>query len=256
MTTTESRSPRVPRLRRVREVIADGIRAWATVLGVLLAGGCAAFAAGTSSSGGAFLVVLATALGLVSSAGLLGGFVGMLFGMPREAQTRGDVPASQARYAYNSNLLRVSDWVTTILVGLSLVSLRSIPGALSAFADWVTPALGGGPSAGPFGVFVTVAAFAAMFMLLYIWSSIPLRGHLEEEAVDTEKQWSAVLQQIATRRGSEEISETLRAVSPQVLEEIHSDELRSPPMLRELAERERVRRSGHPVSPPSAPTDV
>ncbi len=231
-------------LRRVGETIAEGIRGWAIVLGVLLTLGSAAFAGGVGATWGGFFVVLATAMGLAASGGLVGGFVGMLFGMPREAEVRSGEPASHARYAFNSNLLRVSDWVTTIIVGLSLVSLRSIPGGLASFADWVAPALGGSPSSGAFGVFLTITAFVAMFMLLYIWSSIPLRGHLEDEAFDTEQQWASVLQQVVAKGNPDEISETLRTVRPEVLEGIHADALRTPPMLRELAEQEQARRSG------------
>lgn len=239
-------------LRRVGETIAEGIRGWGIVLGGSLSLGSAAFAVGVATSGGEFLVVLGTALGLAASAGLVGGFVGMLFGMPREAEARPGAPASRARYTFNSNLLRVSDWVTTILVGLSLVSLRSIPGALGDFADWIAPALGGSPSSGVFGVLLGAAAFVAMFMLLYIWSSIPLRGHLEDEAVDTEEQWAAVMQQVAARRTPEEISETLESLSPQALDELRSDEWRTPPLLRDLVEREQIRRAGDDGSTTSA----
>ncbi|MGB7820352.1 MAG: hypothetical protein WBL35_16660 [Ornithinibacter sp.] len=86
--------------------------------------------------------------------------------------------------------------------------------------------------------------FVAMFMLLYIWSSIPLRGHLEDEAFETEQQWASVLQQVVAKGNPDEISETLRTVRPEVLEGIHADALRTPPMLRELAEQEQARRSG------------
>lgn len=242
--------------RSVGTTIAEGVRGWAILLASLLTLGSAAFAAGASTSLGQFLVVLSAALGLAASGGLVGGFVGMLFGMPREAEVRPDAPASHARYAFNSNLLKVSDWVTTILVGLSLVSLRSIPGAMKSFGDWLAPALGGTASSGAFGVFLTIAAFAAMFMLLYIWSSIPLRGHLEDEAFDTEQQWASVLRQVAAGRNPGEISETLRAVSPKVLEEIHTDELRTPPILRELAQREQARRSGGGAPDVAWPSDV
>jgi hypothetical protein len=62
-----------------------------------------------------------------------GALFGFLFGIPRtrEAErvaTLGDSPGSvkQAVLAANTNLERVSDWLTTLLLGATLVQLRSI----------------------------------------------------------------------------------------------------------------------------------
>ncbi len=230
------------RTRGGGELIARGVRGWGLGLGGVIALGSLVFAAGVAADGGETLRIAATAFGLAATAGLVGGFTGMLFGMPREAERSADRGASNARYAFNSNLLKVSDWVTTIIVGLSLVSLRSVPGALADLADWLAPALGGDAASGPFGVFLAGAAFVAMFMLLYIWSSIPLRGHLENEALDAEQQWAAMLQQVAEQKAPEEISRSLQGVSADVLEKLQADGLRTPPLLRDLAMEEFTRR--------------
>jgi hypothetical protein len=248
--TTDSAAPHEGQLRSRRDIgklVADGIRVWGISFGLLVLLTCAAFSAGTASDAGGFLAILGTALALAATAGLLGGFFGLLFGMPREAD-RGTAATTRARYTGNSNLLKVSDWVTTTIVGLSLVSLGSVPGAVDRFSTWIAPALGSQAVSGPFGVFVSAACFASVFLLLYLWTTVPLRSHLENEALDTEHEWSLVMAKVAERKPATEISDSLQSVSPAVLRLIESDTDRTPPQLRDLAARELARRG-----PTSAP---
>jgi hypothetical protein len=67
----------------------------------------------------------------------LGGILGLLFGIPRQLPapdtdsnaTRQSLPAEstrQVRMAFNTNLQDVSDWVTKLIVGISLVELTNI----------------------------------------------------------------------------------------------------------------------------------
>lgn len=143
------------------------------------AGACIIFAAGTGSSIAEFLNVLSVALALVAAASVAGLLLGLLFGMPREAEDSSD-PRS-TRFAFNSNLLKVSDWITTILVGLSLISLQRVPGAIDSFSKWVGPSLGGEGN-GRIGVFLAILAGTAAFVLMYLWSTLVLRSHLETTA--------------------------------------------------------------------------
>jgi len=248
MSSTESNrsSATVTKDRKVGELVARGIRSWTIALVVIISVACGIFAAEIGSDTGDFFAVTASAFALAATAGLIGGFFGLLFGMPREVEPRNGTSTTNARYAFNSNLLKVSDWVTTILVGLSLVSLRSIPGGLSSFSDRVSPALGARASSGPFGVFIAGASFAAVFLLLYVWTAVPLRSHLENEAFDTEQQWASMLSQVAERKPPEEIAESLKALTPAVLERIRTDADRTPPLLRDLAEQEQARRAAPP----------
>jgi hypothetical protein len=71
-----------------------------------------------------------------------GGAVGFLFGIPKILQ--GDVDFSNAstvephaRYKQqvNTNLEQISDWLTKIIVGLGLVELGKVPGAVSSLAQ-------------------------------------------------------------------------------------------------------------------------
>jgi hypothetical protein len=238
-----------PPVRNVGETLALGIQGAAITYGVVVTLLCAGFAIGTTSTLGDFLTVTATAFALALTGAFAGGFLGLLFGMPRQSENV--AASSNARYEFNSNLLKVSDWVTTIIVGLSLVSLGSVPGALDRLSEWIAPALGSESSSGPFGVFIASASLIVVFMLLYIWTTVPLRSHLENDAFDTEQQWASLLGQVADNKAPEEISEALKTLTPAVLDRIQSDPFRTPPLLQELAAREQSRR----ISAEAIPTD-
>src|SRR5437868_14946669 len=75
------------------------------------------------------VVRIATGGMLVAGAALLAGFLtGFIFGIPRVgADTSSGVQS-------NDNLIEISNWLTKILVGVSLVELSVIPGKLWALA--------------------------------------------------------------------------------------------------------------------------
>jgi hypothetical protein len=223
---------------------------YATVVALL----CIGFAAGTTSDTGAFFTVAATAFALALTGAFAGGFLGLLFGMPRQSENAA-AASTNARFQFNSNLLKVSDWVTTIIVGLSLVTLGSIPGTVDRFSDWIAPALGATDSSGPFGVFIAVSSLAVVFLMLYIWTTVPLRSHPENDAFDTERQWASLVGQVAENKDPDEISDALKTASPAALERIQSDSTRTPPLLQELAAAEQRRRASSTERAPSRAGD-
>ena len=109
--------------------------------------------------GGAVVLILGLAINRVSTltiaTGLLwafaaasvGALTGFLFGIPRVLQS--DVPHvgeedtkeiknknTEQRYQVNTNLEQISDWLTKIIVGIGLIELRKIPGAIQSLADY------------------------------------------------------------------------------------------------------------------------
>src|SRR2546423_8518445 len=89
-----------------------------------------------------------------------GGFLGFLFGIPRVLQQEGapapqqpnpnapsspGSPQSQADYKLrvNTNLEQISDWLTKIIVGLTLIQLSKIPGNLDRATVFMSYSLGG-----------------------------------------------------------------------------------------------------------------
>jgi tetratricopeptide (TPR) repeat protein len=118
-------------------------------------------------------------LALLGGAALvLGTLVGFLFGIPRTLQ--GDVADKTKRtYQVNTNLEQISDWLTKIIVGLTLVNLREIPGQIMTMNEYFAPALGGGRSAealaGGAAVYFSVTGFFWGYLgtRLYLAGAIP-----------------------------------------------------------------------------------
>src|SRR5690348_5138906 len=74
-----------------------------------------------------FLYMIATAV--------LALILGLIFGVPR-ARSEFIAGASE-RYASNSNLEQISDWLTKLLVGAGLVQLTSTPGRLRDLGEYL-----------------------------------------------------------------------------------------------------------------------
>lgn len=114
--------------------------------GVLLAGAVGVlalglWAAGQSQAGSPGLIEWLRLFGIYSlvacAAASAGALIGFLFGIPRTREaaatvSRGDDSAAvkQAVLTANTNLERVSDWLTTLLLGATLVQIKPI-------AEWV-----------------------------------------------------------------------------------------------------------------------
>lgn len=118
----------------------------------------------------------------------VGAVIGLLFGIPRSLQGNGagtnpgsDDAKSQA-YGDNSNLEQISDWLTKILVGASLVQMREIKDLLVKLAD----RLAGVPrthQAFAFSLFVIiyflVLGFVSSYLLARIWMPAVLKRGLD-----------------------------------------------------------------------------
>lgn len=73
---------------------------------------------------------------LASAAFVCGFFIGTLFGMPKRTKDeKGD-------YTLNNSLVEISDWLTKIIVGLSLVNIVKIPGELKLLGEFVATSAG------------------------------------------------------------------------------------------------------------------
>ena len=127
---------------------------------------------------------------LFGAAGAVGAAAGFLFGLPRSrvvdmTTTGGQTgaasnPPPSTSYLTNSNLIKVSDWLTTIIIGLGLVNLRKVPAAVEQLGAALEAPLGGMPYSGTIGVCVLAGGFAAAFNLTFLWTSIRVRELLED----------------------------------------------------------------------------
>ena len=122
-----------------------------------------------------------TAFVLFGAAAAIGAGLGFLFGLPRsryadqggsnetakQTGTSGGATAmpKSAHYLTNSNLIKVSDWLTTIIIGVGLVNLVKIGPAAGDLSTFLEESLGGAPYAGVVGVSVIVIALLASVIL-------------------------------------------------------------------------------------------
>lgn len=111
-------------------------------------------------------------LALVGAAAWLsGGVLGFLFGVPRLRTAVDASTHAGAGFAPNTNLEQISDWLTKIIVGATLVQLRPLVADIDAIALSIGADLGirgGATAAGA----VMVTYFFGGFMWGYLWCSL------------------------------------------------------------------------------------
>ena len=108
----------------------------------------------------------------------IGAFFGLLFGVPRlleqtrDTKTTG-VPTQTSSYQANTNFTEISDWLTKIIVGVSLIQLGPIRDQLVALVNALAPGFGTSAAAAPFvaGLLATasVTGFLAGYLLARIY---------------------------------------------------------------------------------------
>lgn len=190
--------------------------AGAAIVGIVAALGFA------RQDGSTFYEVGSTALVIAAAATAAGAFFGFLFGIPRALQSEAPTapPAGAAgeeedgqkpRYAANTNLEQISDWLTKILVGVGLTQIGSIPGAVAKYANATAPALGGRAGSAVFSVslliYFLIVGFLTGYILTRLYLGSALRradlasiGELKARLDDVEKQAESDRQALAMAR--------------------------------------------------------
>ncbi len=119
------------------------------------------------------------ALMIALTSAIAGAFIGFIFGIPRTPASR-----DAEGIAANTNLEEISDWITKIIVGVSLVQLTQIGGGIVSLGEILADGLGNHRSSFIFSVSVVGFYFVGGFFLGYLWSRIflpkILRTSLEE----------------------------------------------------------------------------
>ncbi|MBY5834755.1 hypothetical protein HFN47_35490 [Rhizobium leguminosarum] len=157
-----------------------------------LFGAAIAFVAafGASDGGnGSTLKVLGMNLLAAAAAGAAGAFAGFIFGIPRTldsaakaavagaASSTSTAEKTNAILASNTNLERISDWLTTLLVGATLVQIGPIVAALKSFADYL--ATEEGKLQGPI-VLLLIYFFIIGFLCIYLLTRLYLTSALTQ----------------------------------------------------------------------------
>jgi hypothetical protein len=112
-----------------------------------------------------------------------GALLGFLFGIPRALQRQEgatDEEGRAARYAVNTNLEQISDWLTKILVGLGLIQLGRIGAQFSRLSAVVGANIGVGASgafiAGADIVFFSIWGFLIGYLLTRTYLTAAFRA--------------------------------------------------------------------------------
>ena len=149
----------------------------------------------------AFLAAAAAALLWAAACGAAGGGVGFLFGIPRslssEAQPpapavpdpkdagldpastgKSDAPKKKPSTGVNTNLEQISDWLTKIIVGVTLVELKTVVRQLEEAAKLIAASLGG-PTRLSFAYSLMMYFFVAGFLGSYLLTRLYLQAALE-----------------------------------------------------------------------------
>jgi hypothetical protein len=128
------------------------------------------------ATGGAVLICL--------GGGLVGGFFGFLFGIPHhiaaniappDSTAAGKDKTAKANYTLSTNLTEVSDWLTKVIVGVSLVEAKNAYGGFvtvsTTAAAWLFESRHGSPA-----VLAAALAGGAVFgfLFLYIYTQLIL----------------------------------------------------------------------------------
>ena len=164
------RKPLLPR----RKLLFPRLEFWekTAVAAMALEGVGLALYAGALRSWAALAILFLLALAAAGG----GGVLGFLFGVPRlktDAKTDGD-------YVHNTNLEQVSDWLTKIIIGATLVQIddiaRAIGGLSSSIGDKIDE------SGGAVAVTsILVFSFVGGFMWSYLWTSLRLKKELDHK---------------------------------------------------------------------------
>jgi hypothetical protein len=148
----------------------QGLRFWEVLSIVGYAsglGGIAIYATATPSFAATFGL-----LALVGAAAWLsGGVLGFIFGVPRLRAASGVGGATSSVFVPNTNLEQISDWLTKIIVGATLVQMQPLAAGIGELAASVGGQLKTqGATAVSGGVMILY--FAGGFMWGYLWCSL------------------------------------------------------------------------------------
>src|SRR5258708_7215959 len=117
------------------------------------------------------LIDVSVLFGAAASAWLVGSFLGIIVAIPRSLQhSRQTDPDGEMFYSPNTNLEQISDWLTKIIVGITLVQYQQIVAAFDRTVAWMARSLG---DANQFFSGALLVAYLVMgFFCVYIWTRL------------------------------------------------------------------------------------
>lgn len=100
-----------------------------------------------------------------------GAVLGFLFGVPRLRSATGATTSGNSQFTPNTNLEQISDWLTKIIVGATLVQLNPVIVRIQTTAEVIGASIGAAHAA-PVSGATMIYFFTAGFMWGYLWCSL------------------------------------------------------------------------------------
>ena len=131
-----------------------------------------------------FVKVMGFAVIVGGAAALTAGVLGFVFGLPSTILPGREAGAPDGpRYLPNNSLEQISDWITKIIVGIGLVQIGRVSGALASLARRLRPGFaeanadqGALEAAGTFSIALVIYAGLAGFLAAFLWARLSLPG--------------------------------------------------------------------------------
>ena len=138
------------------------------------------------------LIVLGSGLFLAGASTVSGSLVGFLFGVPRYRRLDRDAEKSistneEYTTAPNTNLEQISDWLTKIIVGVTLTQIPQIGNFFVNIGSAWGTAFGESPSGEIIAISITIHYLIMGFFQGFLLSSLWLPGALERAQKVREK---------------------------------------------------------------------
>ncbi|HYD36633.1 MAG TPA: hypothetical protein VEA60_03410 [Allosphingosinicella sp.] len=161
------------------------------------------------------------------SAATVGALLGFIFAVPRVSAREGAEVVSDGGahkvLSTNTNLERISDWLTTMLVGVGLSQLTNLDGVFFRFRTFLAEAAtvydeGGKATAGVLpavGPFILVLGAASGFLFMYLLTRLVLVGFFRKsEDLLSGRAVAAIRNAVAKAQASPEASESEDGTDP------------------------------------------
>ena len=160
------------------------------------------------------LQALMAGLMLAGVSGLVGAFLGFLFGIPRSKQLQGQVVAedgkSRREYLENTNLEQISDWLTKIIVGMTLIQFNELKTFVTGVGASFSPVFlstDTSGTAGAIAVAVILYFTIAGFLFACLWTRIHMENVLRRQSAEG----TLAVERLLERRQEEENTANTKA---------------------------------------------
>jgi len=191
-----------------------------------------------ASSFQSFASIAAFGMATAGASLLVGGLIGLLFGIPRTLQQQEPEPGKRsedeetrgsALYSPNTNLEQISDWLTKILVGVGLTQIGQINNVLGEIGDVAARGMGDFTGSKPFSIAMIIYFTLGGFLLGYLWTRLYLGRALTaadtyslKKKLDRFEQDARALRAVADQLSGEakrptqvELEAAIKAASPE-----------------------------------------